>query len=60
MVDSLSRRLHSARPGAPGAGWLIAAVYIFSALVFAAYLEGWGEKNPHTASPPAAHHTNAG
>ncbi len=60
MVDIYSRRSRRVREGAPGAGWLVAGIYLFSALVFAAYLEGWGERNPHTAAPPAAYRSTHG
>jgi hypothetical protein len=37
-----------------GAVWVIAALYIFCALVFTSWAEGWGENNPQAAAPPAA------
>lgn len=51
----------NAHPGPPGARWFIACVYIFAAVVFVAWLQGWGEKNSTTAAGPApSHHTIMG
>jgi len=60
MVDNRSwlppRR---ARQGAPGAGWLIIGVYVFSVFVFTAWMEGWGENHAQrTAAPPTSHRGN--
>ncbi len=60
MVDIYRLRSRRVRPCAPGAGWLVVGIYVFSALIFTAYLEGWGERNAHTAAPPAAHHSTHG
>jgi hypothetical protein len=47
-----------AKPQGPrGAGWIIAALYIFSALVLASWAGGWGESNPQAAAPPAPQHS---
>jgi hypothetical protein len=43
--------------GPRGAGWVIAALYIFCAVVLASWFGGWGENSPQTAAPPAQHHS---
>lgn len=45
----------SERRGPRGAVWVVAAVYLFSALVFASWIEGWGDNAPQTAAPPPQH-----
>lgn len=41
--------------GPRGAVWVIAALYLFCALVFAGWLGGWDENGPRTADPPPQH-----
>jgi hypothetical protein len=56
MVENISRYpTRRIRQGAPGAGWFLVIVYVFSALVFTAWLEGWGENRGRTAAPPTSH-----
>jgi hypothetical protein len=43
------------RPGPRGAGWVIAALYIFSAVVVVSWFTGWGDDRPQTAAPPVQH-----
>jgi len=42
--------------GPRGAGWVIAALYVFCAIVVASWFTGWGENSPQTAAPPPAQH----
>jgi len=47
------------RQRAPGAGWLLAFIYIFCIFVFTAWLEGWGENHAQrTVAPPTSHRAN--
>ena len=58
MKDNLLKLpRRSVRQGAPGAGWLIAGIYIFSVFVFTAWIGGWGANHARTAAPPAQHHS---
>jgi len=43
------------RSGPRGAGWVVAALYLFCALVLTSWAEGWGEEDYHAAAPPAQH-----
>jgi hypothetical protein len=43
------------KQGPRGAGWLIAALYIFSAVVFASWFAPWGADSAQTAAPPPQH-----
>jgi len=58
MLDNRStlprRRI---RQGAPGAGWLIVGIYVFSVFVLAAWLGGWGENHAQHAAGPTSHHS---
>jgi len=57
MVDNLFRVPRGRiRPHAPGAGWLLAFVYVLCAFVFTAWLTGWGENRGRIAAPTASHH----
>jgi len=49
----------SEHQGPRGARWVIAALYVFSAVVIASWWGGWGENNnsPQAATPPAQHHS---
>ena len=59
VVEKISQHpTRRVRQGAPGAGWFLLIVYVFSAVVFTAWLEGWGEYHGRTATPPASHHAN--
>jgi hypothetical protein len=45
-------------PGAPGAGWFIATIFVFSVIVLAGWEQGWWDASRNTAAAPAAaHHT---
>jgi hypothetical protein len=45
-------------PGAPGAGWFVAAVFVFSMFMFTGWYAGWWDNNHTTAAAPApAQHT---
>jgi hypothetical protein len=47
-----------AQPHRPrGAIWVIAALYVFCAVVLVSWAEGWGDNNPQTAAPPAPQHS---
>jgi hypothetical protein len=43
-------------PGVPGAGWLLAAVFLFSVFMFTAWSEGWWEGNHSIATAPTTTH----
>jgi hypothetical protein len=45
----------SEKRGPRGAGWVIAALYIFSAIVFATWFGPWGDDNRQVADPPQQH-----
>jgi hypothetical protein len=53
--DLLSQSSQSASQGPRGAGWVIAALYIFSAVVVFSWFSGWGDNSPQTAAPPVQH-----
>jgi len=57
--DGRERQARSGRPdlekqGLRGAGWVLAAFYIFAAVVFTGWAEGWWQHTSHAAAPPAA------
>jgi hypothetical protein len=41
--------------GPRGAVWVIAALYVFSAIVFASWFGPWADDSAQTAAPPAQH-----
>ncbi len=53
--ESQARPGQSVSRGPRGAGWLVAALYVFCAVVFASWFGGWGENSPQTADPPPQH-----
>ncbi len=44
-------------PGVPGAGWLVAAFFVFAVVIFTGWSQGWWEHNYTTAAGPAQHRT---
>jgi hypothetical protein len=47
-------------PGAPGAGWFIATIFVLSIVVLTGWQQGWRQDSRNTAAAPeAAHHTTA-
>ncbi len=47
--------------GVPGAGWFIAAVFVFSVVMFTGWEQGWWEGSRNSAAAPtAAHRTTNG
>lgn len=57
--ESEAQPVESASQGPRGAGWVIAALYIFSAVVIVSWLGGWGENSPQTAAPPTTQHQHS-
>jgi hypothetical protein len=47
-------------PGAPGAGWFIATVFVFSVAVLGGWEWGWRETNHNIAAPTAPHRMTTG
>jgi len=45
----------SEKRGPRGAGWVIAALYVFSAVVVASWFGPWADDSAQTAAPPVQH-----
>jgi len=47
-------------PGVPGAGWLVAAFFVFAIVVFTGWDQGWWDTSHNNVAAAPSHHTTTG